>query len=1020
MTIIKKDDFISVIKNFQESDITDPVRKFLETIIRNTATWDHKKITSGSQVAGMISPWIESMLEFSNIQNSMAPLKNQIKQLDETKEKLENDFKKINQDILDLEKSIENLKKIYEESVIESNRIKNSIQEVEFKVNRSEKLLENLSGEKNRWSEQMNDFQTQIKHLLGDTILSSSFLTYIGFYDAFYRKYLKTNWREQVKKYSILYSETLNEVDWLTKPNDSVNWQKCNLPSDDICLENATILQKFNRYPLIIDPANQATEFLKKFYESKKLNLTSFTDNNFLKTLESALRFGYPLLVQDVEKIDPIMNSLLNKEIHRQGGRNLIRIGDQEIDFSLTFNMFMVTRDPTCQFTPDLCSRVTFLNFTITPSSLQNQILSLIMKSERPDIDKRKEDLIKAQRDFKVQLRELEDSLLQALNSEGSILENDKVMSRLEEIKNKSILINNEVSKTEEIMRELELVTNEYLPISNMASRIFFTLDSLNLIHYLYQFSLGFFMTILNYVIKSPELEKIQKTNYLQRQECIVSQLFIEVYHRVSYSLLNKHQMVFALRLAQIRLGNKFKEEIDLLLKSNSSLMSDPSSIPENILGGKLNTNQRRQLAEVVKNPYFMGLVDDITSDEKVWNIFFQETNAENCVPLEFVSNFINENNDKDKVLLEDLCKMIILNVFRPDRMINVSKNFIKNVFEEKFVNIPELDLIKIIEHQSHPKSPILFCSAPGHDASAKIELIARKLNRKCMPIAIGSSEGFELVEKNFLNKMRAGEWLVLKNVHLAPTWLNELEKKLYSNEPDPKFRLFLTMEFNPKIPSNVLRISRKFVFELPAGIRYSLIRSYNNVLTSSKSERAPAERCKLHFLIAWFHAVIGERLRYTPIGWSKYYEFNEADQRCALDAVDEWIDIFGKDKMNIDPNKIPWDAIRTIISQSMYGGKIDNEYDHKILISLVQHYFNPNTFNFNYPLYKASIGSQGTTLIVPECRNNSAYIDWINNLPSVESPEWSGLPNNAEKLLRENECRAFLTAINKLQVNYK
>jgi len=583
MNFIKKDDFISVIKNFQESDITDPVRRFLETIIKSPG-WDHKKISTGSQVAGLISPWIESMLEFSNIQSSMAPLKNEIKQLGETKEKLENDFKKIEQDILDLEKSIENLKKIYEESVIESNTIKNSIQEVENKVARSEKLLENLSGEKNRWSEQMNDFQTQLNHLLGDTILSSSFLTYIGFYDAFYRKYLKSTWREQVKKYSILFTETLNEVEWLTKPNDAVNWQKCNLPSDDICLENATILQKFNRYPLIIDPANQATEFLKKYYESKKLNLTSFTDNNFLKTLESALRFGYPLLVQDVEKIDPIMNSLLNKEIHKTGGRNLIRIGDQEIDFSLTFNMFMVTRDPSCQFTPDLCSRVTFLNFTITPSSLQNQILSIIMKSERPDIDKRKEDLIKAQRDFKIQLRELEDSLLQALSSEGSILENDKVMSRLEEIKNKSILINKEVSKTEEVMMELEQVTNEYLPISNMASRMFFTLDNLNSIHYLYQFSLGFFMTILNYVIKCPELLKINKTNYLERQECIVQQLFIEVYHRVSYSLLNKHQMVFALRLAQIRLGNKFKEEIELLIKSNSALMSDPRYLKIHIL----------------------------------------------------------------------------------------------------------------------------------------------------------------------------------------------------------------------------------------------------------------------------------------------------------------------------------------------------------------------------------------------------------------------------------------------------
>ena len=34
-----------------------------------------------------------------------------------------------------------------------------------------------------------------------------------------------------------------------------------------------------------------------------------------MKNLESAIRFGFPLLVQDVEKIDPILNSVLNKEV---------------------------------------------------------------------------------------------------------------------------------------------------------------------------------------------------------------------------------------------------------------------------------------------------------------------------------------------------------------------------------------------------------------------------------------------------------------------------------------------------------------------------------------------------------------------------------------------------------------------------------------------------------------------------------------------------------------------------------
>ena len=75
-------------------------------------------------------------------------------------------------------------------------------------------------------------------------------------------------------------------------------------------------------------------------------------------------------MVQDVEKIDPILNSVLNKEIYKTGGRVLIRVGDKEIDFSSSFNMFMITRDSNAKFTPDICSRVSFVNFTITSSSL--------------------------------------------------------------------------------------------------------------------------------------------------------------------------------------------------------------------------------------------------------------------------------------------------------------------------------------------------------------------------------------------------------------------------------------------------------------------------------------------------------------------------------------------------------------------------------------------------------------------------------------------------------------------------
>jgi hypothetical protein len=61
------------------------------------------------------------------------------------------------------------------------------------------------------------------------------------------------------------------------------------------------MLKRFNRYPLIIDPSGQATDFIMNEYRDKKITKTSFLDDSFRKNLESALRFGNPLLVQVFE-----------------------------------------------------------------------------------------------------------------------------------------------------------------------------------------------------------------------------------------------------------------------------------------------------------------------------------------------------------------------------------------------------------------------------------------------------------------------------------------------------------------------------------------------------------------------------------------------------------------------------------------------------------------------------------------------------------------------------------------------
>ena len=46
----------------------------------------------------------------------------------------------------------------------------------------------------------------------------------------------------------------------------------------------------------------------------------------------------------------------------------------------------------------------------------------------------------------------------------------------------------------------------------------------------------------------------------------------------------------------------------------------------------------------------------------------------------------------------------------------------------------------------------------------------------------------------------------MLKNVHLAPEWLGKLEKNLFNKKQSSKFKLFLSMEFNPNVPVSIIR----------------------------------------------------------------------------------------------------------------------------------------------------------------------------------------------------------------------
>ncbi|KAH6659609.1 dynein heavy chain [Truncatella angustata] len=977
-SLLRQGDFQSRVMSYDaERQLTKKMKQAVTQKYMSDAKFTVDAAMNASSACGPLLQWAVAQITYSDLLEKIGPLRSEVEQLESQLVETQCQHQEAKEQLMHLQKKQEQLASEFSQLNANITKIESETQIVGKKLQRSRALIDNLSAERSRWNESSRSFETQLSTLVGDVLLAAAFAAYGGLYDQVFRKSMMDEWSEQLSASGLKYKQSNPMTEYLSTADERLRWQANGLPVDDLCTENAIMLKRHNRYPLIIDPSGGMSEFLSKESNDRRLTVTSFLDANFTKQLESAIRFGNPILIQDAEHLDPVLNPVLNREYQRTGGRVLIQLGKQQIDFSPAFKLYLSTRDPSALFPPDICSRTTFVNFTVTPSSLQTQSLDQVLKSERPDVDEKRSNFIKAEGEYKVKLRKLGNDLLQTLNeSQGKLLENDSVISKLETLKKESDEITEKMNNTEGLAAELEGTTRQYNIVAESCSAIFAVLDQLHNVDRFYQFSLQYFLDIFTKVLRENDnLAKEPKANYEGRRKIIVGDLFVHTFKQTALSLFQKHLIIFALllvRAAPKELYPMDKDLIDLVLSDR--IESNDLSIGSN--------NKDEIFARTNAIHVFRGKLDQIETD--AWDKFLVEEEAEKYIPQAWGSDISPHN--------QGLLSLILVKIFRVDRFVPAAELFVTSVFGSGFFDITE-DLKQTTE-QLKLGTPISLVSTRGFDASYKVDNLVQRKGISCTNVAMGSKKSQDVADKAIADAAANGRWVLIKNVHLTPDWLQSLEKRLESRRPHPDFRLFLSMEAQPKIPVNFLRASRILMNEQPAGVKANMKDTMTSI--TDRATKDPRERTRVYFLLSFLHAVIQERLRYAPMGWKQFWEFNDSDYECSAFIIDTWIEQAAQNRSNIDPKNIPWDMIRSLV-RITYGGKIDDDGDYQVLDDLVNGILLPNAFEHDHRLVR---DTEGDELVVPSDSSLQAFLAWINKLPEREPPTYLGLPANAEKLL--------------------
>ncbi|CAF0863178.1 unnamed protein product [Rotaria sordida] len=896
------------------------------------------------------------------------------------------------QQISDLQKTLADLNKTYEEAMEKKRVIEEETAIMERRKIAADKLISGLSSEKQRWNNDLEELKHKLRRLLGDTLICASFLAYVGaFTFEFRHELLRELWEKDLLEKEVPLSQPIRLDELLTSDVEISKWTSEGLPPDELSVQNGILTTQSSRFPFCIDPQQQALKWIKKREEKNNLKILTFHDSDFLKHLEMSIKYGFPILFQDCDEyFDPVIDNVLEKNVRGIEGRQFVVLGDKEVDYDPSFRLYLTSKLPNPRLTPAHFGKSMVINYTVTLKGLEDQLLAVIVKNERRELEEQRERLIQEMSINKKLLKDLEDALLRELaNSTGNMLDNVELISTLDETKSKADEVNEKLRLASKTSKDIEKLRDGYRPAAKRGAILFFVLSEMSLINTMYQYSLTSYLDVFEFSLR----KSIPDPNLERRLKNIMNTLTLNVYNYGCTGIFEKHKLLFSfditIKLEQDR-GNLTQDELDFFIKGNLSLEKSKRKKPFLWIQDQTWEDCVRLSRDFNQ---FATLLDDIEHNEHVWKKWFDSDapEQEEHFPMDYGQRSSAFQN------------LMLLRCFRVDRIYLAITQYVTKIMGDQFVTPPVIHFEAIWE-QSTPLSPIIFILSPGSDPTTDLLKLAERTEfgaAKVKLLAMG--QGQEKVAINLMEQaVSRGYWLMLQNCHLLVKWLFELEKHLDKlSKPHPDFRLWLTTEPTPKFPIGILQRSLKVVTEPPNGLKLNLRNTYFKIPGQAFNDCPSDAFPSLVFVLAFFHAVVQERRKYDKIGWNVSYDFNESDFRVCMQILDTYL---SKAVINNDP-KLPWGSLKYLIGEVMYGGRAIDDFDRRVLRTYMDEYMGDFIFDTFQPFYFHR--TEDVTYYIPTANQEQApptglpiketALEYIESLPLTNTPEVFGLHPNAE-----------------------
>ncbi|XP_066028864.1 dynein axonemal heavy chain 5 isoform X2 [Pocillopora verrucosa] len=921
-------------------------------------------------VAGLAS-WTKAMAFFYTINKEVLPLKANLIIQEARLQKATAELNEAQAQLDEKQRELDLVQAKYDQAMRDKQTLVEDAEACRRKMANATALIDGLGGEKVRWTEQSKKFDQQIQRLVGDVLLATGFLSYSGPFNQAFRTLLLDNWKKEMRKKKIPFSEDLNLVNMLTDAATIGEWALQGLPSDELSVQNGIIVTKAARYPLLIDPQGQGKAWIRKKEGPNELQATALNHKYFRTHLEDSLSLGRPLIIEDVgEELDPALDNVLEKNFIKSGKTFKVKVGDKEVDVMDGFRLYVTTKLGNPSYTPEVSAKTSIIDFTVTMSGLEDQLLGRVILTEKQELEAERTKLMEEVTANKRKMKDLEDNLLYRLTStQGSLVEDESLIQVLSVTKTTSEEVSEKLLVAAETEVKINTAREEYRPVATRGSILYFLIVEMSYVNVMYQTSLRQFLGLFDISMARSQKSPIPA----KRIQNIIEYLTFEVFRYTTRGLYEEHKFLFTLLLTlKIDLQERKirHDEFQVLIKGGAAL--DLNAVEPKPKKWILDMTWLNLVA-LSKLPQFTQLLGQVANNEsgKAWKTWF-DSEAPEDAPIP----------DGYQGSLDTFRKLLLIRAWCPDRTINQARRYITDAIGKEYAEGVILNL-EVMWEESDIRTPMICFLSMGSDPTASIEALAKKQRLDCRAISMG--QGQEVHARRLLAQfMNEGGWVLLQNCHLGLNFMDELLETITTTENvNEKFRLWITTEVHPKFPITLLQSSIKFTNEPPQGIKAGLKRTYAGITQDQLDVTNMPQWKPMLYATAFLHTIVQERRKFGPLGWNIPYEFNSADLTASVQFIQNHLD-------DIDPKAgVSWVTVHYMLGEVQYGGRVTDDFDKRLLNTYARVWFSQEMFKETFKFY------QGYN--IPRCAQIADFKAHIDEMPLSDTPEVFGLHTNAD-----------------------